>query len=83
MVTEKQIQEILKMGVSRNTLSKMTLKEIKNLHESMVSSQGFVGMDKPIGRMTSMGEKTETKEVEEKKSYVAKPEEVKAGINII
>ena len=27
MVTEKQIQEILKMGVSRNTLSKMTLKE--------------------------------------------------------
>ena len=27
MVTEKQIQEILKMGVSKNTLSKMTLKE--------------------------------------------------------
>ena len=52
MVTEKQIQEIIKMGVSKNTLSKMTLKEIKNLHESMVNSQGFVGMDKPIGRMT-------------------------------
>jgi hypothetical protein len=51
MVTEKQIQEIIKMGVSKNTLSKMTLKEIKNLHESMVNSQGFVGMDKPIGRM--------------------------------
>ena len=27
MVTEKQIQEIIKMGVSKNTLSKMTLKE--------------------------------------------------------
>ena len=81
MVTEKQIQEIIKMGVSKNTLSKMTLKEIKNLHESMVNSQGFVGMDKPIGRMTSV-KKTETKEVEEKKSYVAKPEEVKAGINV-
>ena len=51
MVTEKQIQEIIKMGVSKNTLSKMTLKEIKNLHESMVNAQGFVGMDKPIGRM--------------------------------
>jgi len=51
MVTEKQIQEIIKMGVSKNTLSKMTLKEIKNLHESMVNSIGFVGMDKPIGRM--------------------------------
>jgi hypothetical protein len=62
MVTEKQIQEIIKMGVSKNTLSKMTLKEIKNLHESMVNSQGFVGMDKPIGRMTSV-KKTETKEV--------------------
>jgi len=81
MVTEKQIQEIIKMGVSKNTLSKMTLKEIKNLHESMVNSQGFVGMDKPIGRMTSV-KKSETKEVEEKKSYVAKPEEVKAGINV-
>ena len=62
MVTEKQIQEILKMGVSKNTLSKMTLKEIKNLHESMVNAQGFVGIDKPIGRMTSV-KKTETKEV--------------------
>jgi len=62
MVTEKQIQEILKMGVSRNTLSKMTLKEIKNLHESMVNAQGFVGMDKPIGRMTSV-KKSETKEM--------------------
>jgi hypothetical protein len=51
MVTEKQIQEIIKMGVSKNTLSKMTLREIKNLHESMVNAQGFVGMDKPIGRM--------------------------------
>jgi hypothetical protein len=81
MVTEKQIQEIIKMGVSKNTLSKMTLKEIKNLHESMVNSQGFVGINKPIGRMTSV-KKSETKEVEEKKSYVAKPEEVKAGINV-
>jgi hypothetical protein len=81
MVTEKQIQEIIKMGVSKNTLSKMTLKEIKNLHESMVNTQGFVGMDKPIGRMASV-KKTETKEIEEKKSYVAKPEEVKAGINV-
>jgi hypothetical protein len=81
MATKRQIQEILKMGVSRNTLSKMTLKEIKNLHESMVNAQGFVGMDKPIGRMTSVKE-SETKEVEEKKSYVAKPEEVKAGINV-
>ena len=61
MVTEKQIQEILKMGVSKNTLSKMTLKEIKNLHESMVNTQGFVGMDKPIGGMTSV-KKSETKE---------------------
>tara|TARA_R110000868_G_scaffold373537_1_gene637624 strand:+ start:2473 stop:3261 length:789 start_codon:yes stop_codon:yes gene_type:complete len=58
MVTEKQIQEIIKMGVSKNTLSKMTLKEIKNLHESMVNSQGFV----PIGRMASV-KKSETKEV--------------------
>jgi hypothetical protein len=81
MVTEKQIQEIIKMGVSKNTLSKMTLKEIKNLHESMVNSQGFVGINKPIGRMTSV-KKSETKEVEEKKSYVAKPEEIKAGINV-
>jgi hypothetical protein len=62
MVTEKQIQEIIKMGVSKNTLSKMTLKEIKNLHESMVNAQGFVGMDKPIGRMASV-KKTETKEM--------------------
>ena len=61
MVTKKQIQEILKMGVSKNTLSKMTLKEIKNLHESMVNSIGFAGMDKPIGRMTSV-KKSETKE---------------------
>jgi hypothetical protein len=61
MVTEKQIQEILKMGVSKNTLSKMTLKEIKNLHESMINAQGFVGMDKPIGRMTSV-KKSESKE---------------------
>ena len=61
MVTEKQIQEIIKMGVSKNTLSKMTLKEIKNLHESMVNAQGFVGMDKPIGRMTSV-KKSESKE---------------------
>jgi hypothetical protein len=61
MVTEKQIQEIIKMGVSKNTLSKMTLKEIKNLHESMVNSQGFVGINKPIGRMTSV-KKSETKE---------------------
>jgi hypothetical protein len=59
MVTEKQIQEIIKMGVSRNTLSKMTLKEIKNLHESMINAQGFVGMDKPIGRI----KKSETKEM--------------------
>jgi hypothetical protein len=81
MATKRQIQEILKMGVSRNTLSKMTLKEIKNLHESMVNAQGFVGINKPIGRMTSV-KKSETKEVEEKKSYVAKPEEVKAGINV-
>jgi len=62
MVTEKQIQEIIKMGVSKNTLSKMTLKEIKNLHESMVNAQGFVGMDKPIGGMASV-KKTETKEM--------------------
>jgi hypothetical protein len=62
MVTEKQIQEIIKMGVSKNTLSKMTLKEIKNLHESMVNAQGFVGINKPIGRMTSV-KKSETKEV--------------------
>jgi hypothetical protein len=61
MVTEKQIQEIIKMGVSKNTLSKMTLKEIKNLHESMINAQGFVGMDKPIGRMTSV-KKSESKE---------------------
>ena len=61
MVTKKQIQEILKMGVSKNTLSKMTLKEIKNLHESMVNSQGFVGINKPIGRMTSV-KKSESKE---------------------
>ena len=61
MVTEKQIQEIIKMGVSKNTLSKMTLREIKNLHESMVNAQGFVGMDKPIGRMTSV-KKSESKE---------------------
>ena len=61
MATKRQIQEILKMGVSRNTLSKMTLKEIKNLHESMVNAQGFVGMDKPIGRMMTKG-KTEAKE---------------------
>lgn len=61
MVTEKQIQKILEMGISRNTLSKMTLKEIKNLHESMINAIGFVGMDKPIGRLTSKG-KTETKE---------------------
>jgi hypothetical protein len=62
MATKRQIQEILKMGVGRNTLSKMTLKEIKNLHESMVNAQGFVGMDKPIGRMASV-KKTETKEM--------------------
>jgi len=61
MVTEKQIQEILKMGVSKSTLSKMTLREIKNLHEGMVNAQGFVGMDKPIGRMTSV-KKSESKE---------------------
>jgi len=62
MATKRQIQEILKMGVSRNTLSKMTLKEIKNLHESMINAQGFVGMDKPIGRMTSV-KKSEIKEM--------------------
>jgi hypothetical protein len=61
MVTEKQIQEILKMGVSKNTLSKMTLREIKNLHEGMVNAQGFVGINKPIGRMTSV-KKSESKE---------------------
>ena len=38
-----------------------TLKEIKNLHESMVNAQGFVVMDKPIGRMTSV-KKSESKE---------------------
>jgi hypothetical protein len=71
MVTEKQIQEIIKMGVSKNTLSKMTLKEIKNLHESMVNSQGFVGMNKPIGRMMTKG-KSETKEAQQIQTTITK-----------
>lgn len=58
MVTKKQIQEILKTGFSKNILSKMSESQIKKLHE-MVNAIGFVGMDKPIGRMMS---KTETKE---------------------
>jgi hypothetical protein len=50
MVTKKQIQEILKTGFSKTILSKMSESQIKKLHE-MVNSIGFVGMDKPIGRM--------------------------------
>ena len=60
MVTKKQIQEILKTGFSKNILSKMSESQIKKLHE-MVNAIGFVGMDKPIGRMMTKG-KTETKE---------------------
>ena len=61
MVTKKQIQEILKTGFSKNILSKMSESQIKKLHE-MVNAIGFMGMDKPIGRMTSVGKKTEAKE---------------------
>ena len=50
MVTKKQIQEILKTGFSKTILSKMSESQIKKLHE-MVNAIGFVGMDKPIGRM--------------------------------
>lgn len=61
MVTKKQIQEILKTGFSKTILSKMSESQIKQLHESMVNAIGFMGMDKPIGRMMTKG-KTETKE---------------------
>jgi hypothetical protein len=61
MVTKKQIQEILKTGFSKNILSKMSESQIKKLHE-MVNAIGFMGMDKPIGRMTSVGKKTEANE---------------------
>jgi len=61
MVTKKQIQEILKTGFSKTILSKMSESQIKKLHE-MVNAIGFMGMDKPIGRMMTKG-KTETKEV--------------------
>ena len=50
MATKKQIQEILKTGFSKTILSKMSESQIKKLHE-MVNAIGFVGMDKPIGRM--------------------------------
>jgi hypothetical protein len=84
MVTEKQIQEIIKMGVSKNTLSKMTLKEIKNLHESMVNAQGFVGMDKPIGRMetkeqaqpTTTSQTVQVTTIPPKSNYTTKSGEV-------
>jgi hypothetical protein len=84
MVTERQIQEILKMGVSRNTLSKMTLKEIKNLHESMINARGFVGMDKPIGRMetkeqaqpTTTSKTVQVTTVPPKSNYTTKSGEV-------
>lgn len=60
MVTKKQIQEILKTGFSKTILSKMSESQIKKLHE-MVNAIGFMGMDKPIGRMMTKG-KTEAKE---------------------
>jgi len=60
MVTKKQIQEILKTGFSKTILSKMSESQIKKLHE-MVNAIGFVGIDKPIGRMMTKG-KSETKE---------------------
>ena len=85
MVTKKQIQEILKTGFSKTILSKMSESQIKKLHE-MVNAIGFMGMDKPIGRMMS---KTETKEQTGKvtmKASNANPNKVKElssqGINV-
>ena len=85
MEITRQIQKLVEIGFTKENLNKQSPKQINTLYESMVNAHGFVGygkMDKPIGRMFSGGKKTETKEVEEKKSYVAKPEEVKAGINV-
>jgi hypothetical protein len=70
MVTKKQIQEILKTGFSKTILSKMSESQIKKLHE-MVNSIGFVGMDKPIGRMMTKG-KSETKEAQQIQTTITK-----------
>ena len=74
MVTKKQIQEILKTGFNKNILSKMSESQIKKLHE-MVNAIGFMGMDKPIGRMTSV-KKSETKEQSTPQNTTAKSKTV-------